>query len=189
MFPTGLSAIVLTGAELVTSSFSTVGGAWMSDRFDGKHGKAAFNLIHVYFVNLLGALAVMGLAYGSGTLDPSRVAALADKKAHLSAGAAIARGVVCNWLVSLAVHLSFSAQDAAGKILALWPPIAAFVAVGGEHCVANMFYLPLGIAMGAETNVGEAIVRNLLPVTFGNALGSLLVSVPFSARHVWIENS
>jgi formate/nitrite transporter FocA (FNT family) len=84
--------------------------------------------------------------------------------------AAFARGILCNALVCLAVWLTFAARDVAGKILAILWPITAFVALGFEHSVANMFLLPLGLAAGAEGGVWP-IMKNLVFVTLGNIVG------------------
>ena len=79
-------------------------------------------------------------------------------------------GVLCNALVCLAVWLSFAAHDVAGKILAIILPISAFVALGLEHSVANMFLLPFGLAAGAPGGAVD-VVRNLGWVTLGNIIG------------------
>ena len=92
------------------------------------------------------------------------------------------KGVVCNWLVSLAVFLSFAAQDVPGKFLTIWPPICAFVTLGMDHCVANMWILPLGIMLGADYSIAEMFTHNLIPVTIGNIIGSQMVSVVFNVR-------
>jgi formate/nitrite transporter len=80
------------------------------------------------------------------------------------------RGVACNLLVCLAVWLSFAARDAAGKILAIVWPITAFVALGFEHSIANMYLIPIGLAAGASGGFMD-IAANLLPVTLGNIVG------------------
>jgi formate/nitrite transporter FocA (FNT family) len=82
----------------------------------------------------------------------------------------LARGILCNVLVCLAVWLSFAARDAAGKVLVIVPPIAAFVALGFEHSIANMFLLPFGMLAGASIGVG-GIAVNLFWVTLGNLIG------------------
>eukprot|EP00951_Prasinocladus_malaysianus_P038786 scaffold428845_cov48-Prasinocladus_malaysianus.AAC.1 len=89
---------------------------------------------------------------------------------------------MCNWLVSLAVYMSFAAHDFTGKVMAIWPPIAAFVAMGMDHCVANMFFLPLGLMLGADYSVGQMFTHNLIPVTIGNIVGSQMVGVYFDVR-------
>lgn len=185
-FPFGLCMVVLTGGELVTSSFSTVGAAWFAGSLNGRHGRAALNIILVYITNMLGALLVAGLAHGSMVLakDPyhSYVVHLAEHKVHQEFYTAVVRGIICNWLVSLAVFLSFAAQDVVGKYVAIWAPICAFVTMGMDHCVANMYILPLGIWLGADFSVGDMIVHNIIPVTIGNVIGSQMCSLVFNIR-------
>mmetsp|Transcript_16774 Transcript_16774/g.42973 ORF Transcript_16774/g.42973 Transcript_16774/m.42973 type:complete len:374 (-) Transcript_16774:194-1315(-) len=185
-FPFGLVMVCLTGVELVTSSFSTVGAAWLAGSLRGHNLRAAANLVHIYFTNFLGALLVAGLAYGSGVFDkdPYRAYAvgLAEHKVHQEFYTAVIRGIVCNWLVSLAVMLAFAAQDVVGKYMAVWFPICAFVALGMDHCVANMFNLPCGLFLGADFTVGEMFTHNLIPVTIGNIIGSQMVSAVFGIR-------
>jgi len=185
-FPFGLCMVVLTGAELLTSSFSTVGAAWLAGSLNGNHWRAASNLLLICVTNIVGCLIVAGLAYGTGTLgaEPWRsyVVGLAEGKVRLSWTAAVTKGIVCNWLVSLAVFMAFAAQDVAGKTLAIWPPITAFVAMGMEHCVANVWLLPLGLMLGANYSLGDMILHNLLPVTIGNLIGSQLCSAVFNTR-------
>jgi formate/nitrite transporter len=81
------------------------------------------------------------------------------------------KGVGCNWLVCLAVWLAVASDDIAGKIWGIWWPIMAFVALGFEHSIANMFFIPLGIFYGAQVSWGQFFVTNLIPVTLGNIVG------------------
>merc|ERR1711871_1868780 len=88
---------------------------------------------------------------------------------------------MCNWLVCMAVFLAGASCDMAGKMVGIWFPISTFVAIGMEHSVANMFLLPLGILAGADLTIGEAIVKNMIPVTIGNAIaGALIVGCGYS---------
>ena len=84
------------------------------------------------------------------------------------------RAVGCNWIVCLAVWLSIAADDIIGKIFAMWFPIMGFVAMGFEHSVANMFFIPAGMFAGANVNLGQFLFSNLLPVTLGNIVGGLV---------------
>ena len=74
----------------------------------------------------------------------------------MSWGAAIARGILCNWLVCLAVWMAVAAKDIAGKILAIYFPIMAFVASGFEHSIANMYFIPMGMLLKNNASVVEA---------------------------------
>jgi formate transporter len=102
---------------------------------------------------------------------------------------AVALGVLCNVLVCLAVWLSYSARSTTDRVLAVVPPIAAFVAAGFEHSVANMYFIPFALlvahadpgfvaAHGADAHAltwGAFFVRNLLPVTLGNIIGGTVL--------------
>lgn len=81
------------------------------------------------------------------------------------------RGVGANWLVCLAVWLGLSANDVAGRLLGLFFPIMCFVAIGYEHSVANMFFIPLGMMHGASVTVSDFLLANLVPATLGNIAG------------------
>lgn len=105
-------------------------------------------------------------------------------KCNLSFGRAFILGVLCNWLVCLAVWMATGADNAAGKILAMWFVIMVFVLSGFEHSVANMYFIPAGILaaqndayvnlLSLDTsglNVYGFVVKNLIPVTLGNIVG------------------
>lgn len=94
----------------------------------------------------------------------------ATAKAGLGPIEAFFRGALCNALVCLAVWLSFAARTATDKILAVLWPVTAFVALGLEHSIANMFLFPAGIWAGAEVT-GQAALANLFWVTLGNIIG------------------
>lgn len=81
------------------------------------------------------------------------------------------RGVGCNWLVCLAVFLSISSREVSSKIIAIWFPTATFVALGMDHVVANMFFIPLGIFNGAPIGVGYYIWKSMIPSAIGNIVG------------------
>lgn len=169
-FSLGLVLVLVGGAELFTGNALIV-MAWV----DGKVGSAALlrNWVWVYLANLAGALAVCALTWAAGLHNaaPGAVAAeLAVAKCALPWMELLARGILCNALVCLAVWLSFAAHDVAGKILAIVPPIAAFVALGLEHSIANMFLLPLGMLAGAPVGLGD-VIHNLGWVSLGNLIG------------------
>jgi formate/nitrite transporter FocA (FNT family) len=103
---------------------------------------------------------------------------IARGKVTLDPMAAIARGMLCNVLVCLAVWLCMAARGVADKILAIVFPISAFVACGFEHSVANMFFLPLGMVLAAPGGVPISpteIAHNLFYVTVGNILGGTVL--------------
>ena len=148
------------------------------------------NWVLVYLGNFLGALLVVALMKstglwetGSGLLGAS-VIKTAQAKVQLSFGQAFVRGILCNWLVCLAVWMSTGARETVSKIFAIWFCIGLFVISGFEHSIANMYFIPAGIAAAADSGlaqlagcdvsvltVGNFLVKNLLPVTLGNILG------------------
>eukprot|EP00873_Tetraselmis_striata_P005506 jgi/Tetstr1/425770/TSEL_001555.t1 len=187
VFPFGLAMIILTGAELVTSSFSTVGAAWFAGELKGRNLRTLVNLVHIYVMNFVGSLVVVGLAVGSGVLeiDPYTKGFslfLSNVKIYQTFGQAFLRGIICNWLVSMAVLISMACQDAVSKYVALWLPISCFIATLADHCVANMFILFTGYFLGGDFTVGMIFTRNLIPVTLGNIVGSQIVSIGYCLR-------
>jgi formate/nitrite transporter len=170
VFSLGLILVIVGGAELFTGNALMVMAA-----VDRKI--TVLQLLRnwgiVYLGNLVGAMG-LAIAFGmSGLLDApmgETAARIAQAKITLSPTEAFFRGVLCNALVCLAVWLSFAARSAAGKILAILWPISAFVALGLEHSVANMYFFPQAWAAGAEIPFGAA-VSNLFWVTLGNILG------------------
>ncbi|KAI9005663.1 Formate/nitrite transporter-domain-containing protein [Hyaloraphidium curvatum] len=180
VFPIGLLLIVVTGAELFTSNV-LVFSAWMDSRIPAL--RCLWNLALVWVMNFVGALWLAGMVYWSQVLSGPYLANSLDYFGHKVSqptDVAFCKGIMCNWLVALAMYCASSAHDLPGKAVGVWPPIAAFVAIGFDHCVANMFFLPLGLFLGADYNAGQMLYRNILPVTAGNMIGSMLVSVVYS---------
>lgn len=187
VFPVGLMMVVLCGAELFTGNCLMIIG--VLDRKIRISGMLR-NWVLVYLGNFLGALLVMALMKstglwetGSGLLGAS-VIKTAQAKVQLSFGQAFVRGILCNWLVCLAVWMSTGARETVSKIFAIWFCIGLFVISGFEHSIANMYFIPAGIAAAADSGlaqlagcdvsvltVGNFLVKNLLPVTLGNILG------------------
>ena len=89
-------------------------------------------------------------------------------------GSIIIRAIGCNWLVCLAVYLALASDDIIGKIFGIWFPIMAFVTIGFEHSVANMFFIPLCMFLGAEGVTWATMFNNLIPVTLGNIVGAVV---------------
>lgn len=107
-------------------------------------------------------------------------AATAQAKVSLTWGVALLRGFLANWLVNLAVWHATTSSSLPGKMMGLWPPITAFVAMGFEHSIANMYLIPMGLRMGATyengtyITVSDFIIRSQIPVTIGNILAGVL---------------
>ncbi|ANK81924.1 MAG: formate transporter FocA [Rhizobiales bacterium NRL2] len=178
-FSLGLILVVVGGAELFTGN-SLMVMAWAARQVST--ARLLRNWALVYPANLAGALGTLGLVWLAGTHDMAggavgdTAAAIAAAKLSLSPLEAFARGVLCNVLVCLAVWLCFAARDVAGKVLVIVPPITAFVALGFEHSVANMYLIPAGMLAGGEFDLA-GLLGNLVPVTLGNiAGGGLLVA-------------
>jgi formate/nitrite transporter len=170
VFSLGLILVVIGGAELFTGNALMVMAA--VDR------KITVPLLLrswavVYVGNFIGA-AALAIAFGfSGLLEGlmgTTAATIVETKATLQPIEALVRGALCNALVCLAIWLSFAARTVAGKVLAILWPVSAFVLLGLEHSVANMYFFPQGWMVGASLTMGEA-VANLFWVTFGNILG------------------
>ncbi len=170
IFSTGLILVVVAGAELFTGNTLIV-MAWV----DGRIGLPALlrNWTYAYLGNLAGALAIVALMAASGLLSGKAgdvAMRVAEAKAGLGWLEALARGVLCNMLVCLAVWLTFAARSVSDKLLAIVFPISAFVALGYEHSVANMYLIPAGWVAGSPVDIG-GFIHNLVPVTIGNVIG------------------
>ncbi|MEQ8824890.1 MAG: formate/nitrite transporter family protein [Filomicrobium sp.] len=182
-FSVGLVLVIIGGAELFTGN-NLIVMAWA----DGKVSLGALlrNWVIVYLGNLVGALGAVVLMQASGVLSlgggavAETVRTIADGKVALGVDEAFVRGVLCNMLVCLAVWMCFAAHTVSGKVLAIVFPVTAFVALGFEHSIANMYLIPIG-ALQAGSSIGLAdILANLLPVTLGNIVGgSVLVALVY----------
>lgn len=171
IFPIGLTMVLLAGSELFTGNCLFLMPLL---RRNITAGHMLRNWVAVYLGNLLGSVAVAFLVVQCGALDGIAEAAVAAAvtKAALPFGVALLRGVLCNFLVCLAVWMAFCAQSAGGKVVSLFGPIFLFVLCGFEHSVANMYYIPAGIFLAEKGEVTWlSLWRNLLPVTLGNMVG------------------
>jgi formate/nitrite transporter len=151
-------------------------------------GMLAKNWFWVTVSNFLGSLFVayffghvLGLTEGAAL---PRTIATAEAKLDATFFQMFLSGIGCNWLVALAVWISYGAEDVGGKILGIWFPIMAFVAIGFQHVVANMFLLPAAIFAG-YADWGD-FFYNFVPVYLGNAVGGgLFVAGFYWASYVW----
>lgn len=169
-FSLGLILVIVGGAELFTGNALLV-MAWVNRLVTAR--ALARNWLIVYVANFAGALTILALVWMAG-LEKGELAALAVDiaihKASLPAHELLARAILCNALVCLAIWLSYAARDAGSKMLLIIPPITAFVALGFEHSIANMFLLPFGMLAGAPLGARD-IAINLFWVTGGNLIG------------------
>jgi len=194
VFSLGLILVVVGGAELFTGN-NLIVMAWAG----GRVGTRALlrNWCIAYFGNFLGALSIALAVYAAGTHEGgaggfgASALRIAAAKLRPDFWQAVTLGILCNVLVCLALWLSYSARTTADRILAIVPPISAFVAAGFEHSIANMYFVPLGLFIAAFDPAFVAVHgleaqaqvlswtgflgRNLLPVTIGNVIGGTLL--------------
>lgn len=174
VFPVGLILVVVTGAELFTGNVGFIVPGVMKKQISIV--TCIRNWTWVYIGNFIGSIFVAYfLVYLTGILDAepwlSATKNIAEIKVSQEFIPLFLKGVGCNWLVCLSIWLSVSSDDIMSKIAGIWFPIMAFVALGFEHSVANMFFIPAGIFYGANVTWGQFLINNLLPVTLGNIVG------------------
>lgn len=180
-FSLGLILVTVAGAELFTGNNLLV-LAWTAGGITTR--EVLRNWTIVFFANLAGAVGLAGLVLLSGHASlgggavAARAMAIAEAKVALPASEAFFRGVLCNLLVCLAVWMAMAARTVTDRVLAVVFPITAFVAAGFEHSIANMYFIPLGMALAWTGKASSSVplgwtefARNLIPVTLGNILG------------------
>lgn len=186
-FSLGLMLVVIAGAELFTGNNLMISSV-MSGEITTLTMLQRWTV--VWFANFAGSVLLALIFYfsglwktGGGAFGKAAVS-IAFTKANLSFTEAFFRGIGCNWLVCLAVWMALAARQTISKIFAIYFPIMGFVAIGFEHCIANMYFLPAGLFVyswgGIAGPAGYApdalswttiIVNNLIPVTIGNIIG------------------
>ncbi len=183
VFGIGLVLVVVAGGELFTGNIIMVVGT-LTRQFSLV--KMLRNWAVVYVGNMAGAFLLVFLVQFSGLLShngaPTELGAfaagVAEAKLKLSFGEAFFRGILCNMLVMLAIIMAILSKDIISKIACCILPIMAFVASGYEHCVANMYLLPAGLAAKGVPFMDQAVIfRNILPVTLGNLVGGIGILV------------
>ncbi len=173
-FSLGLILVVVGGAELFTGN-NLIVMAWADRKVTTAELLRNWGL--VYVANFAGALGTVALVHLSGTLHLGNDAvmetaiAIAMNKVQLGFIEAFTRGILANILVCLAIWLCFASHRVSGKILCIIFPISAFVALGFEHSVANMYLIPVGMLASGNTIDVTALLANLIPVTLGNVVG------------------
>ncbi|MBJ6725563.1 formate/nitrite transporter family protein [Geomesophilobacter sediminis] len=194
VFSIGLVLVVVCGAELFTGNSLLASCALEGEITWGKLGE---NWVIVILGNLAGSLFFAWLMFESHLWENGNLAehsiAIAARKCQLPFGVALIRGILCNWLVCLAVFMATAARDIAGKIFSCYLPIMAFVTSGFEHSVANMYFIPTGLLIAAQTDRtipgltwSNFFLGNIVPVTLGNILGGV-VFVAFSYWFVHLK--
>lgn len=211
VFPVGLMMTVFGGAELFTGN-CLIEIAVLEKKINVR--QLVRNLTVVYFSNLVGALLIDVLLFFSGNLDlgsgmlGAYAIKIAVSKVAITPMKGLTSGILCNILVCVAILMAASATDAIGKLFSAFFPIFAFVICGFEHCVANMFYIPMGILAASSSKyvalaqeayglTAEQIssltvlnsLNNFIPVTIGNLIGGIVfVSLPsYLVQKKWKE--
>jgi formate/nitrite transporter len=190
--------IVITGAELFTGN-CLIAMSFFAGKISGSDLNR--NLIISFIGNFIGALSIVFWIYISAQwtahnyLLGAKIVIAANDKVNLTFGVAFARGVLCNSLVCLGIWLCYSARNNLDKVLSLLWPISCLIACGFEHCVVNMWLIPMGIILKGNRFVMEAVervnggsldianltlgkgflVHNLVPVVLGNLFGGIIL--------------
>ena len=196
VFCLGLILVVVAGAELFTGN-NLIVMALASRKITIR--RLLRNWVIVYIGNFVGAIMTVILMLltnqytaGNGTIGLN-ILAIANAKCDLGFIQAVTLGMMCNGLVCLAIWICFSGRTTTDKVLGIIFPITAFVAAGFEHCVANMYFIPMGLfvkffaKMEFWTSIGKTsadyatltwgnfFVVNLIPVTIGNIIGGTVM--------------
>lgn len=196
VFSLGLILVVVGGAELFTGNTLVV-MAFASRRV--RLTQLLRNWAIVYLGNIVGAMTIATLVVWSGRFDAGdgsigvRALDIAQTKSTLDVPQAFVSGILANALVCLAVWMSFSARTVVDKVVAVVPPVAAFVAAGFEHSIANLYFVPAGLLQRAWADTsfwdtsgktaadyhrmswGGFLGHNLVPVTLGNIVGGAVL--------------
>ncbi|WP_426608502.1 formate/nitrite transporter family protein [Bradyrhizobium sp. McL0616] len=184
VFTLGLVLVLVGGAELFTGN-NLIVMAWASGKVSTP--TMLCNWTIVWFGNLFGSLGLIVLVFFSHHLDLNdgriglSVLNTAAGKIRPDMATLFFKGILCNVLVCAAVWLAYAGRSVTDKMVAVIMPVSAFVAAGFEHCVANMYFLPLAWLLVQTGHAPEnfdasqitvsGIVHNLLPVTLGNIVG------------------
>ncbi|KUG02907.1 formate efflux transporter [hydrocarbon metagenome] len=198
-FSIGLMMVVIAGSELFTGNNMACFISAMNGQ--AKWGGLLYNWVVVWAANFIGSVLLVYIIFYGGFWGSEaaladhgiKALAIAKGKMSLTWSAVFFRAICCNWLVCLAVWMAFAAKDIVGKIFAIFFPIMGFVSSGFEHCVANMFFIPMGITIASKApdlvatqfsmttaevasffSYGNFINANLIPATLGNIVGGAI---------------
>ena len=175
--PAGLAMVILTGAELFTGNIFVMFTGFLERKVC--LSSLARNWTLSFAGNLAGSVFMACAAAAANTLATGGSAAgaamaLAQAKVAAPFSVLFVRGVLCNWLVCLAVWMAMASNTVSGKILSVLIPITTFVSLGFEHSIANMYLIPQGMLAGAQITAHQFFAGNLLPVTLGNVVGGAI---------------
>ena len=194
VFATGLLLVIIAGGELFTgNTLITIGVLEKKIKLKDMLS----NWFFVYLGNFVGAVFIAYMMNMSGLFNSGDnmlggiTLKIAAYKTHLTFSQAFYLGIMCNWLVCIAVWMSYGAKDIIGKCFAIFFPISLFITSGFEHSIANMYYIPAGILAKSNASWVEAsgltaeklahlnwstfITKNLVPVTIGNIVGGVIL--------------
>ncbi len=189
LFPIGFVILVLLGLELATGNFALLPLAAMTGDISPR--AMLRNWSWVYLGNLAGSVLYAALFYlaitNCGSSDGGPLGELvrqaAQKKtlAYMALGArgwlaAFVKGVLCNWMVTLAALLALASRSTLGKIAGMWLPILLFFALGYEHSIVNMYVIPAGRMLGAPVHLARWWFWNQIPVTLGNLFAGVVLT-------------
>lgn len=186
VFPVGLMLVVICGGELFTGN-NLMTLAVMDKKITLR--KMFRNWGIVWVANFVGALLLVALVYYGTTLSgdaSAKAISLAESKASLSITVMFSRAILCNMIVVLAVWMATASQDIISKIFACWFPIMLFVLCGFEHSVANMFFIPMGMVLGAKVTVVQ-LLTNIIVVTVGNVVGGAII-IPWMYKVSYLDS-
>ena len=172
--PLGLYMVLVAGGELFTGNTAFVTAAYIEGKATRKG--VAKNWGFSYLGNFIGALLLTKLAvYCDMVPNAGAAATVAIYKTSQPFVKTFLKGILCNWMVCMAVWVASACTTLTEKYLAMILPVTAFVTFGAEHSVANMFLIPYGIMSGARVSWGDFFFKNLLPVTLGNVVGGAVM--------------
>ncbi len=185
VFPVGLMLTILAGAELLTGNMMVMAMSWFAKKIT--LSQVISNWVLVLLSNFIGAIAVayffghvVGLTEGDFL---AKTLAIAHAKVGEGFGEAFVSAIGCNWLVCLAVWLAYGSKDSVCKFIGIWFPIMAFVAIGFQHVIANMFVIPAAIFAGSDITWTQ-YVENFVPVLLGNLVGgAIFVALAYFAAY------
>lgn len=178
MFPIGLILVVVLGAELFTGNNAILMPGMLRHRITPLSVLRNWSL--VYVGNFIGAVAftyMLVYSVGLTSLEPYRsaIVGIATAKVSMPWLTVFLKGIGANWCVCLAVCLAISGHDLVEKMAGCFLPVMAFVVLGYEHCIANMFYVPAGMLEGADISMWTFLTANLIPSTLGNIVGGAVL--------------
>jgi formate/nitrite transporter len=180
MFPLGLVLVVLAGSELFTGNNLMIIGVLNKQI---PIYQLCLNWIIVYIGNFIGSIIITLIVIQSNLLSNQvlngKIQAIYNLKLNYSFTQNIFLGIVCNLLVCLAIWVSCDSQTKADRIISLFLPIMAFVIIGGEHSVANMFFLTIGNWSNGLNIMDLSLLQNLIPVTIGNIIGGCFIGLVY----------